>query len=152
MAATWVRRLHGHYAICTIGSVTLTQFEWETEIRTDYVDGTGHGDIWDIPIPLKYAWTARSRGYVDLSDGAGGAGSPTVIKQRAYLYQFQPQTVGTPPPDQVTVHFVAYASADTSLPLFSGEGLLTRVHLNAPDGGMAEQEMELRGYGIPSFV
>jgi len=141
MPATAVTRLHGRYAICIIGALTLNVFDWEMEIRTDYVDGTGHGDIWDVPVPLKYNWTARARGFFDTTLAGGGT----------YLATFAAQTVGTPPPDQNAVSFVAYASANTALPVFHGQGFITRAHWAAPMS-MVEQEIELRGVGLPTSI
>src|SRR5260370_32416158 len=62
--ASSINRLVGHYAVCAIGNTTalLNLRDWQAQIRTDFVDGTGFGGLWDVPVPIKYAWTARARG------------------------------------------------------------------------------------------
>src|SRR5438105_4626891 len=93
-APSQVTRLNGRYAICTAAGFTLTAFDWEMEITTEFVDGTGFGDIWDVPVPLKYSWTARVRGYFDTS-------THTTYMRTAYNAQLS----GSPPPDISAIAF-----------------------------------------------
>ncbi len=135
-----VTRLNGRYAIVAAGTFTLTAFDWEVEIRTEFVDGTGHGDIWDVPVPLKYLWTAHVRGFFDTSSHV------------SYLHSaYNAQITGSPPPDITAILFSAYASNDTSVPIFTGNGFVVRTRFAAPLA-MAEQELEMRGTGVPTTI
>lgn len=142
MPATPVHRLQGRYAICTVAGLTLNVFDWEMEVRVDYADGTGHGDPWDVPVPLKYNWTARVRGYFDTA-------SPN-----SYLAAFANQIDHAGPTawvDQTPIAFVAYASANTATPVFHANGFVTRARFAAPMA-MAEQELEMRGSGQATSI
>lgn len=131
-------RLNGRYAICTGGIATLTAFDWEMEIMTEFVDGTGHGDIWDVPVPLKYSWTARVQGYYDTSNNP-------------YMHNYGGQIVGAPPPDLGTTTFTAYKDDQSSVPVFVGAGIVVRARWSVPLA-MVEQELELRGSGVPGTI
>jgi len=140
-AGTAVNRLVGRYAIVTMGSLVLTCFEWEIEIRADFVDGTAHGDPWDVPVPLKYEWTGRARGYYHIGDAT-------------YLAAYAAQISGTPPPDLAAITFTGYRTFDGTTaanPIFTASGFVTRSRWLAPEA-MAEQEIEMRGTGLPSAI
>jgi len=128
----------GHYAVCTLAGMTLTAFEWSLEIRTDFVDGTGHGDIWDVPVPLKYSWTARVRGYFDTANNP-------------YTHLYNAQASGSPPPDITAINFIAYKDDIPSSIVFQGAGFVTRASWTVPDS-MLEQEVEMRGTGTPTTI
>lgn len=132
-----VTRLNGRYAICSIAGVTLTLTSWECEIRTDYADGTAHGDFWDVPVPLKYSWTARASGYFDTASTTSGT----------YLHTFS----GLDSTDQTAVAFVGYASADNTAPIFHGNGFITRARWESPQSQVI-QEIEMRGTGAPTSI
>lgn len=136
-------RLNGRYAVCSfvggagVGAITLTAFDWEMEINTEFVDGTGHGDIWDVPIPLKYMWTARVRGYYDTSN------TPYM-----HTYTLQAPASGVPP-DILSGTFSAYKDDVPTTLVFSGACFVVRARWNVPHA-MLEQELELRGTGTPT--
>lgn len=130
-------RLNGRYAVCTVAGLTLTAFEWELEVSTEFVDGTGHGDIWDVPVPLKYLWTARVRGYYDTANNP-------------YTHLYNGQIVATPP-DITAIAFIAYKDDTPTTAVFTGNGFVTRARWNVPQA-MVEQELELRGTGIPTVL
>lgn len=134
-----VTRRAGRYAVCTIAGLVLTAHEWELEIRTDFVDGTGHGDIWDIPVPLKYSWTARVRGRFDTANNP-------------YMHLYNGQITGSPPPDITAIAFNAYGSTTIASPVFTGNGFVVRASWQAPNDAMLEQEVEMRGTGTPSAI
>jgi hypothetical protein len=135
-----VARLNGRYAIATVAGFTLTLHAWSLEVRTEFVDATGHSDIWDVPVPLRYSWSCQASGYFDTGTRV------------SYLHTgYSGQIVGTVPPDITPVLFSGYASADTSVPIFTGSGFLVRAHWNAPLA-LAEQELEIRGTGIPTTI
>lgn len=126
-------RLHGRYAICTFAGIgTLSVFDWTAEIHTDFADGTAHGDFWDVPVPLKYSWTARVRGYF--------SGTST------YLHGFN-AAVGASPGDITAVNFVGYRDASSTNAVFTGSGYLVRAQFAANKNSMVEQEAEIRGTG-----
>jgi hypothetical protein len=131
-------RLNGRYALCTHAGLTLTAFDWELEVSTEFVDATGHGDIWDVPVPLKYSWTARVRGYYDTSN------SP-------YMHLYNGQITGAPPPDITAASFVAYKDDVPTTAVFTGLGLVVRARWSVPNA-LVEQELELRGTGVPTVL
>jgi hypothetical protein len=137
--ATPANRLNGRYGIATVAGFTLTLVDWEVEIRTEFVDATAHGDIWDIPVPLKYLWTARLRGFYHVGDAT-------------YLHAaYSAQITGSPPPDIGTVSFIGYRDDVPTNIVFSGSGYVVRSHWSSPQA-MVEQELELRGVGIPASI
>lgn len=136
-------RKNGRYAVCTfvggagVGAITLTAFDWEVEITTEFVDGTGHGDIWDVPVPLKYQWTGRARGYFDTSSNP-------------YMHAYNLQT-GATPPDILTGTFTAYQDDVPTTVVFAAPCFVVRARWNVPHA-MLEQELELRGTGVPTTI
>src|SRR5215471_8388744 len=133
-----VNRKNGRYAICAfvggtgVGTLVLDAFDWEVEIVTDFVDGTAHGDLWDVPVPLKYSWTGRVRGYWE-------------TLQNTYLHAFTLQA-GSPVPDILTGTFTAYGDDTSTVIVFQGACYAVRTRWNVPNA-MLEQELELRGFG-----
>lgn len=131
-------RLNGRYAVCTVGGLTLTAHSWEIEITTEFVDGTGHGDIWDVPVPLKYMWTGRVRGFYDTANNP-------------YMHLYNPQISGSPPPDITSFTFTAYKDAVPTTAVFAGSGFVVRARWDVPQA-MVEQELEVRGTGTPGTL
>jgi hypothetical protein len=131
-------RLNGRYAVCTVAGLTLTAFEWEVEVNTEFVDGTGHGDIWDVPVPLKYSWTGRVRGYYDTANNP-------------YMHLYNGQITGSPPPDIAAIAFVGYKDDTPTTAIFTANGFVVRSRWNVPQA-MVEQELEIRGTGIPTVM
>lgn len=124
-------RLHGRYGICTFAGFTLTVFDWEVEIRTEFVDATAHGDYWDIPVPLKYLWTARVRGYY-------------VPANATYMHAAYANPITATPTDIAAASFVGYKDTTGTLAVFTGNGFVVRTRFAAPMA-MVEQELEIRG-------
>jgi hypothetical protein len=133
-----VSRLNGRYAVCTVANLTLTAFEWEVEVTTEFVDGTGHGDIWDVPVPLKYAWTGRVRGYYSTANNP-------------YMHLYNGQIAAPPPPDITAIAFTGYKDDTPTTAVFAGNGFVVRARWNVPNA-MLEQELEIRGTGIPGTL
>jgi hypothetical protein len=135
--ATTVGRLVGRYALCTVGNTgaTLQLTEWQVQIRTDFVDATGFGDFWDVPVPIKYLWTARARGfYSSLS---------------SYLSAYTAAQAGTG--DIVEATFQGFTDMSKTHKVFEGAGFTERAMFHAPQA-MAEQEIEVRGLGHPTVT
>lgn len=135
--ASSVNRLVGRYALCTIANTTalLNLTDWQVQIRTDFVDGTGFGDFWDVPVPIKYLWTARARGFF--------------ASLNSYLQAYAIAATGTT--DVVAANFIGFADDSLTTKLFQGVGFVERAAFLAPQA-MAEQEIELRGTGNPSVI
>lgn len=133
--AVSIQRLSGRYALCSLANTNapLQLTEWQAQIRTEFVDGTGFGDFWDVPVPIKYLWTARARGFY------GGGFS--------YLEAYALAQAGTG--DIVAARFVGYVDDTLSHKIFDATGFVERSSFQAPQA-MAEQEIELRGVGNPA--
>lgn len=136
--ASSVNRIVGNYAFCTIGHVTsatvLNLTDWQVQIRSEFVDATGFGDFWDVPVVIKYLWTARARGYF----------SNTLSYLNAYQQAVTAQT------DVLEAQFVGYID-QRSTPIFSAFGFVERAAFMVPNA-MLEQEIELRGVGNPILI
>jgi hydrogenase maturation factor len=99
------------------------------------VDGTGFGDFWDVPVPIKYLWTARAQGlFSSLS---------------SYLQAYALAQTGTQ--DVVSATFIGYVDDTASTAIFSAAGFVERASFLAPEA-MAEQEIEIRGVGNPTLI
>ncbi len=130
-------RIHGRYAVCTFAGIgTLNVFDWEMEIHTEFADATAHGDFWDVPVPLKYMWTARVKGYFD-------SGATSYLS----AYKGTAGAIAGGTADIVPVSFVA-GRTTTPTSIFTANGYLVRAHWAAPMA-MVEQEAEIRGNGAP---
>src|SRR5690348_8793367 len=136
MAAS-INRLNGRYALCAVGNTTavLNLTEWQVQIRTEFVDGTGFGDFWDVPVPIKYLWTARARGFFS--------------SLSSYLQAYALAQSGTS--DVIAATFIGYVDDSLSTKIFQATGFVERASFTAPQA-MAEQEIELRGTGNPSAI
>src|SRR5258708_6479842 len=123
--ASSVQRLSGRYCICQLGntSAALQLTEWQVQIRTDFVDGTGFGDFWDVPVPIKYLWTARARGFVS--------------SLSTYLQAYTVAQAGTS--DVLAATFIGYLDDSASAKIFEATGFVERASFQAPQA-MAEQE------------
>jgi hypothetical protein len=137
--ATSVNRLVGRYAICAVGNTNalLSLTDWQVNIRTEFVDGTGFGDFWDVPVPIKYLWTARARGLYDLTGTL------------SYLQAYQLAQSGTS--DVLAATFVGYVDDSATKKIFQAQGFVERAAFMAPQA-MAEQELEIRGSGNPGVI
>jgi hypothetical protein len=135
--AVSVNRLVGRYAICAVGNTNavLNLTDWQVQIRTEFVDGTGFGDFWDVPVPIKYLWTARARGLY--------SGLPS------YLQAYQLAQTGTG--DVIAATFIGFVDDVGLVKIFQAQGFVERAAFMAPQG-MAEQEIELRGAGNPLVI
>jgi hypothetical protein len=133
MAAS-VQRLSGRYAICQLANTNavLLLTEWQVQIRTDFVNGTGFGDFWDVPVPIKYLWTARARGLASALP--------------SYLNAYAIAQTGTT--DILAANFVGYLDDTATARIFQGTGYVERASFQAPQA-MSEQEIEIRGVGNP---
>jgi hypothetical protein len=135
--ASSVGRLVGHYAICVIGNTNaaLELRDWQAQIRTEFVDGTGFGDFWDVPVPIKYMWTARARGlFASLS---------------SYLEAYAVAATGVT--DILAATFIGYVDDTATTKLLQGSCFVERAQFMAPEG-MVEQEIELRSAGPPDLI
>lgn len=135
--ASSVNRLVGRYALCQIANTNaaLHLTDWQVQIRTDFVDGTGFGDFWDIPVPIKYLWTARARGFF--------------ASLSSYLQAYSVAQSGAA--DVVAATFIGFVDDSLSVKLFQGTGFVERASFMAPQA-MAEQEIEIRSVGPPSLI
>lgn len=135
--ASSVNRIVGEYAVCQIGhtNAILNFTEWQVQIRTEFVDATGFGDFWDVPVVIKYLWTARLRGFI----------TPPATYLQAYSIA-QKGVV-----DIVAATFAGFLDVGAKLPVFQGSGFTERTALMVPMA-MAEQEIEIRGVGSPAFI
>ncbi len=135
--ASSVQRLSGRYCICQLGNTTapLLLTEWQVQIRTDFVDGTGFGDFWDVPVPIKYLWTARARGLAS--------------SLNTYLQAYQVAQTGTS--DILSATFIGYLDDSATTKIFEGVGFTERASFQAPQA-LVEQEIEIRGAGNPNKI
>jgi len=148
---TQVNRLAGNFAQCavgagadqTVGSPVAQLVNWEVTIRTTFADGTGHGDLFYIPIILRQEWTARCEGFLTegsrvtfasvWADAATGAG------KKVGIYTF--------------IGYNDYASLGTNdaKVLFRGNVYPESSTLRLPDG-MSNQEILFQGAGTPIYI
>jgi hypothetical protein len=135
--ASSVNRFSGRYCICQLGNTNavLQLTDWRVQVRTEFVDGTGFGDFWDVPVPIKYLWTARAGGLF-----GGGL---------SYLEAYHVAQTGTS--DILSATFIGFADTGSSVPIFRGTGFTELAAFRAPQS-MVEQEIEIRGTGAPSLV
>jgi len=137
--AVSVNRLNGRYAICAVGhtSAILALRDWQVNIRTEFVDGTGFGDFWDVPVPIKYLWTARAGGLFALNS------------RFSYLQAYQLAQNGTG--DVIAATFIGFVDDSGSHKIFEANGFVERASFNAPQA-LAEQQLEIRGVGNPAMI
>lgn len=127
--------LVGRYAECTLnGLVLVFLFDWEITITSDTVNLTATHDRWKIFVPVDSDWTARAKGYIAPSAStsyisgayqAGGAGIPALLT------------------------FAGYSAVTGGQKLWEGPCYISGGRLAAPNG-LFEQEIMLRGTGLPT--
>lgn len=127
--------LHGDFAAAQVGGVTFNIFDWTVESRTITVDSRGHGERYRRPVPVSSEWTFRGRGYIT-------AGSTSHALNAGFAND------GADPPTNIQV--IGYSGSTGGTPIFTGTGVMTRGTIEAPDGGMAVQEIEIEGFGTPT--
>lgn len=124
-------RLHGRYALATVGGITLLCYEWEVTFELETVDSSAFGDLWEYPVALRQRWTARARGYFTRAAAASATYIATAGKQSA---------------DPAAVTFTGYSTPGATTAVFVGTGLAVRANFSAPMA-MVTQEIEIRGVG-----
>lgn len=124
-------RLRGDFALATCGSITLLCYEWEVNFTLETVDSSAHADLWEYPVALRQAWTARARGYFTRAAAATATYIATAGKQSA---------------DPAAVTFTGYSTPAATTKVFEGSGLIVRANFSAPMA-MVTQEIEVRGVG-----
>ncbi len=127
-------RLHGRFATCVVGSITMLCFDWEVNFNQDFADSTAHGDFWDFPVPLKMMWTGRAKGYFTTA----GAATAT------YIYNVS--KIGG---DPSLITFTGYSTPAATTAIFTGQGYASRGNFSSPMA-MVTQEVEIKGYGPPT--
>lgn len=132
--ATAVTLCHGDYAEATVGGATFNIFDWSVQARTRTINTRAHGERWKRTTPVESEWTFSGQGYVTTASVA-----------HAMAAGFAND--GADPP-LVTV--IGYAGNGTATPVFTGEGIMTLGSINAPDGAMATQDIEIEGNGTPT--
>lgn len=132
--------LVGRYAEASIAigagsSIVLVKLhEWEANINFDFADVTAFGDAWKVYTFTDADWTARGRGYIV-------PGSPS-----HYLKSYTSSNVPT------GLTFTGWSGATgVGAAQFAGACSIMRFRMSAPQQGLAEQEVEFRGSGIPSI-
>lgn len=126
--------LVGDYAAATVGGVTFNIFEWRVEVRATTVNTRGHGQFWARPITVERAFTFTGRGYITAASTAhavnAGFANDTTAVADATVSCYSGTTGGTK--------------------IFEGAGQMVRGTIDAPDGAMAVQDIEIEGYGTPT--
>lgn len=143
-------RLHGRYATLSLGSITLLCFEWEVVVDQEFADGTGHGEYWDNPVPLKQMWSGTVRAYHstayprNISTPANYAADMAAMN----LMYNASRIAGDP----AALTFTGYngATAAAGQEIFIGSCYASRANFSAPRNGMATQEYSMRGIGAPT--
>jgi hypothetical protein len=135
--------LVGRYAECAInGLVLVFLFEWEVNVESSLVNLTATGDRWQVYVPVDSTWTARGRGYI----------SPNV--STSYISAAYNSRSASPPviaaaPQLLTFNGFTDVVGGASAKIWEGSCYITSGRLSAPMG-LFEQEITLRGVGVPS--
>ncbi|HEY9014959.1 MAG TPA: hypothetical protein VIM84_07845 [Gemmatimonadales bacterium] len=127
--------LHGDFAEATVGGVTFNIFEWRVEFRTSLMNTRAHGQRWARKTVIESDWVFTGRGYI-------AAGSASHAPNAGFA-----NDAADPP--AITV--AGYSgSSGSGTKIFEGPGIMTRGTLDAPDGAMAVQDIEIEGNGAPT--
>jgi hypothetical protein len=150
-AGTPSGRLHGKFAVVVWSATSaLICSDWEINYEQEFADGTAHGEYWDIPVPIKQMWTGRIQAYMKAGNpGAdfGAGGWNTYMAANVLQY-----SAGKISGDPAVATFTGYSVAPliANRYIFQGTAYVSRAGFNAPKGGAATQELNLRGYGAPA--
>ena len=131
--------LHGDFAAATMnfgggGALTFNVYEWRVEYRTTLINTRAHGQRWARKTVIESDWTFTARGYISAGSAA-----------HAPAAGFAGDSADPP-----TVVVAVYSGSTSGTLLFSATGVMTRGTLDAPDGAMAVQDIEIDGSGAPT--
>jgi hypothetical protein len=130
--------LVGDYAAVTLnnggGAVTFNIFEWRVEFRTTTVNTRAHGQFYARPLAVERAWTFTGRGYITAASASHAVNAGYANDTTA----------------QPTFTVSGYSGTTSGTKIFEGTGIMTRGTIDAPDGAMAVQDIEIEGYGTPA--
>lgn len=108
--------------------------DWEVTCQFDYADVTAFGDAWKVYTFTDADWTGRGRGWVQ----AG-----------AVSHYMKSYTSGNVPTALTLTAWAGQTGVGTAQ--FAGACTISRWRMTGPQQGLAEQEGEFRGTGIPSI-
>lgn len=148
--ATPTRRLHGRFAVMTWGGTgSILCSDWEVNFDQEFVDGTAHGEYWDVPVPIKMSWTGRVQAYMNAANIGATFPNAGWLSFMASHVAFHNAFRRTADPSRFT--FTGYPGPIiASQYIFQGDAYASRAAWNAPNRGAVTQELQLRGYGPPT--
>jgi hypothetical protein len=109
-------------------------FEWRVQARTRTINVRAHGERWVRRQVVESEWVFSGKGYLT-SNSAATAMADGFANDAA---------------DPPIVTVTCYSGPNTAAVIFTGTGIMTSASLEAPDGGMAVQEIEVEGDNTPT--
>lgn len=127
--------LHGDFAEASVGGATFNLFEWRVEMRTGTVNTRAHGQFYARPVAVERSWVFTGRGYITSASASHAVNAGYANDTTA----------------QPSITVAGYSGSIASgTKIFEGTGIMTRGTIDAPDGAMAVQDIEIEGYGTPT--